>query len=82
MQKGGKEKETGSQDKVRTRTLNFKRPNFTILCSILHDIEWDQILVTMNTEKKQECFKDLVNNGTHEGIPLNNKYKRTKVAKY
>lgn len=31
------------------RTLNLKKANFTKLCTLLHNIQWDQILLTKNT---------------------------------
>lgn len=63
-----------------TRTLNFKRANFSELCSILQDINWD--LNTINIEhggKKKKCFRNILNKGITQCIPMGNKYRRVKV---
>lgn len=63
--------------KGNARTLNFKRGNFSELCS-LQDIKWDQILQTMNTEEK---FRNILNNDIGQCIPMGNKYKNIKYLR-
>lgn len=45
----------------------------------MQDFKWDQILDTLNTEEKWECFRSILIKGITECIPMGNKYRRTKV---
>lgn len=67
---------TKSRHKGKIRTLHFESVNFAKLRSILYLIKWKDILESRNTDKKLECFNNILDRINH---CMGNKSKRTKV---